>query len=82
MGNSFITRKFRLQGKYAFDAYPWRFLRSGLPRVFMDWRQNLIANHKAEIVPLREEIRQEQESPGEIGSTLPNGTRLAWVLKS
>ncbi|AZO69986.1 hypothetical protein [Mesorhizobium sp. M1D.F.Ca.ET.043.01.1.1] len=43
----------------------------------MDWRTNLIANHKAEIARLREEIRQEQENPGEIGSTMPDGTRVS-----
>ncbi len=43
----------------------------------MDWREKLIADHRAEIVRLREEIQQEQEKPGEIGLTLPDGTRVS-----
>jgi hypothetical protein len=43
----------------------------------MDWREKLIADHRAEIVRLREEIQQEQEKPGDIGLTLPDGTRVS-----
>ena len=43
----------------------------------MDWREKLIADHRAEIVRLRAEIQQEQEKHGEIGLTLPDGQRVS-----